>query len=318
MFLKSAKNARGNSEGNKSISLPISDSQKKLEQLIEIVIATAQSRGWSTGVRQLDKTTHRYALVDVSGGPDPCVITRGAFEICCGDDIDVSLLDTSCGTSTLSFGMNNSGLYGLNTAIQKEIQKLPWIPKPQPNGRTKSAKFGILDTPSQLGIDLRKPAGPRGRALLYVDIDGFKSINAKHTETIVDQTVLPSFQQLLSSIVEAHGYIYAEGGDEVIILLNNTSVLVACALAEDIRRTVASTVFKIGDDSVEFTVSIGVAHSDQHPKEGDLQLKANEAKRESKSAGKNRVAIASVDKGFTESNLRGFDVDKPKQAEAIQ
>jgi diguanylate cyclase (GGDEF)-like protein len=158
--------------------------------------------------------------------------------------------------------------------------------------RKKSEKFQILDSPSLRKNDLQLPPGPRGRALLYLDIDNFKVINTKYKETRVDQTLLPAFQLLLRDIVEPRGYIYAEGGDEIVILANNCSALLACAMAEDIRSTLVDTAFYVGEDTVHITVSIGVAHSDDHDTGTDLQLKANEAKDASKQRGRNRTSIA--------------------------
>ena len=59
--------------------------------------------------------------------------------------------------------------------------------------------------------------------MLYLDIDRFKTLNTKYTETEVDRTILPAFQRLIRDIVEPHGFAYAEGGDEVVVLLDNCS-----------------------------------------------------------------------------------------------
>jgi diguanylate cyclase (GGDEF)-like protein len=128
--------------------------------------------------------------------------------------------------------------------------------------------------------------------LIYLDVDFFKAVNTKHTETQIDRTLLPAFQTLLQHIVEPYGFIYAEGGDEVVVLLNNCSAYMACALVEEIRATVEETTFQVGLDSVRVTVSIGIAHSGDHASGSDLQLKANEAKNFSKHHGRNRTAIA--------------------------
>ena len=161
--------------------------------------------------------------------------------------------------------------------------------------RRKSEKFGILDSPALRKTDLQSPRGPRGRAILYIDIDHFKVLNTKYKETLIDQTLLPAFQTLLSEIVEPHGRIYAEGGDEVVVLLNNCSAFLACAVAEDIRATVEGFDFFVGADKIRITISVGVAHSQDHDTGADLQMKANEAKDQSKNRGRNRTSIARRD-----------------------
>jgi diguanylate cyclase (GGDEF)-like protein len=179
---------------------------------------------------------------------------------------------------------------------RKSFTQTKQITDSEGSERKKSEKFLILDSPSLRKNDMKLPAGPRGRALLYLDIDHFKLLNTKYKETRVDQTLLPAFHTLLRDIAEPHGYIYAEGGDEIVILLNNSSSYLACAIAEDIRITLENTKFHVGEDSVHFTISIGVAHSDDHDTGTDLQMKANEAKDISKQEGRNRTSIARRDK----------------------
>lgn len=162
--------------------------------------------------------------------------------------------------------------------------------------RKKHEKFEILDSPQLLKHDFQQPIGPNGRALLYLDIDHFKNLNTKHTETLIDKTVLPAFQNLLRDILEPYSFIYAEGGDEVVILLNNCSAFLACAMAENVRVTLEEKVFYVGENTVSLTASIGVAHSSDHGDGADLQLKANEAKSFSKKEGRNRTSIALPDK----------------------
>lgn len=164
------------------------------------------------------------------------------------------------------------------------------------NTRIKSEKFGILDSVKQKDIDILLSPGYMGRALLFLDIDHFKELNTKYTETKVDKTILPDFYRLLLEIVDPYGYVYLVGGDEMVILLNNCSVDLACVIAENIRNSIEQKEFFIDNNLVHLTVSIGIAHSKNHNAGADLQELANEAENESKRLGRNRTSIALNDK----------------------
>lgn len=165
----------------------------------------------------------------------------------------------------------------------------PWRPTVK-GAREKHQKFGILDAPGLLGTDIAATTSTLGLAVLYLDIDSFKAFNEKYTERLVDKTMLPEFQQALADCVAGKGYAYAEGGDEVIVLLPSCGERMACGFAEDLRTRLEAQVFRIGESEASVTVSIGVAHG--MPEDGAaLPDRANKAKHHAKHAGKNRTAL---------------------------
>jgi diguanylate cyclase (GGDEF)-like protein len=159
-------------------------------------------------------------------------------------------------------------------------------------GRAKSDKFRILDTPSLLEKDLKRGAGRLGCAVLYLDIDHFKQLNTVHLEREIDRSVLAPFQRLLTELVAGNGHVYAEGGDEVIILLPNANRRMAVAFAQTVLEATALSEFPVHGSTVKLTVSIGVAVA----RVGDDLLRlpevANAAKRRAKEEGRNRVTLA--------------------------
>jgi len=157
--------------------------------------------------------------------------------------------------------------------------------------RVKSEKFQILDARSQLEADLGASLGVFGCALLYMDIDHFGELNREHLETEVDRTVLPSFQRLVDDTAKGHGFAYAEGGDEVIVLLTNADGRMACAFAESLREIVAAQAFHVGGKRCGITVSIGVACAREAAELVSIQQRANEAKRLAKEEGRDRVVL---------------------------
>jgi diguanylate cyclase (GGDEF)-like protein len=166
---------------------------------------------------------------------------------------------------------------------------------PMQHGREKHQKFRILDAPQLLNADLQKLSGPFGIALLYLDIDGFKQFNTRHTERVVDRTLLPDFQRLVEGLAKGHGYTYAEGGDEVILLLRNANETMSLAFADSLRREVEAHPFAIELTRVQLTVSVGLACTAEgfHPHE--LPELANRAKAHAKKSGKNVVCVMKRD-----------------------
>ena len=158
--------------------------------------------------------------------------------------------------------------------------------------RKKAEKFGVLDSPTLLKDDLAELARAAplwGASILYLDIDEFKKFNTQFTERLVDKELLPAFQKLIEAAVDRVGYAYAEGGDEVVILLPNSPPAVSGMFAEELRARVSSTPFSVQGQTVRLTVSIGVASSVQPTEFETLPDIANHRKRDAKTAGRNRV-----------------------------
>ena len=157
--------------------------------------------------------------------------------------------------------------------------------------REKQQKFGILDAPNLLPCDLKEKSGLLGRAVIYLDIDDFKTLNTELTETVVDEFVLPPLHSLLNACVNRVGFAYAEGGDEFTALLPNASREVGIAFGETIRAAIESLRFSEAVAQVRVTASVGIAHDHPGQLDSELVKHANEAKRFAKRGGKNCVAI---------------------------
>jgi diguanylate cyclase (GGDEF)-like protein len=133
-------------------------------------------------------------------------------------------------------------------------------------------------------------------ACLYIDIDNFKAINTAHTETRVDQTVLPALQHTLERLVRHRGCAYRHGGEEFLILLPNHDRGETHDFAEKVRRTVADTTLTVENTPITVTVSIGIALWPAHGQTFDeVVLAANRAKNVAKAEGRNRVIEAISD-----------------------
>ena len=154
--------------------------------------------------------------------------------------------------------------------------------------RAKQQKFGILDAPNLLATDLEGAPGMFGRALIYFDLDNFKLVNTKFSERLVDETVLPTVQRLVAAAVVNQGYAYAEGGDEMIVLLPNATLSMGAEFADALRDALSRCLIDVHGEMIQLTASFGVAADTGGPHLAD---NANLAKNFAKSHGKNCVAV---------------------------
>lgn len=154
--------------------------------------------------------------------------------------------------------------------------------------KERDQKFGILLSPKQATLDFdtwkaHLSSGGALIAILYLDIDHFKSFNTRYTETVVDQTILPDVLRLLAGLVDQRGGGYQQGGDEFVIILPNHDKAESVAFAEKLRSHIASQQFRVRDNIETLTISGGVALWPEHGGTYDaVLLKANQAKQTAK------------------------------------
>jgi GGDEF domain-containing protein len=96
---------------------------------------------------------------------------------------------------------------------------------------------------------------------------------------------------LIDALSAGNGYSYAEGGDEVIVLLANSTEAMGQAFAAAALDRIRQKVFRIGDEEVRVTASAGLASSERFPLD-ELADAANRAKTEAKTAGRDRFIVA--------------------------
>jgi diguanylate cyclase (GGDEF)-like protein len=97
--------------------------------------------------------------------------------------------------------------------------------------------------------------------LLYIDLDGFKSVNDQYGHTVGD-AVLQAVAAALVGEVRASDVIGRLGGDELAILLWNVSELAAAAKAAALEQTVAAAVLPSVPTALRVGASAGIAMLD--------------------------------------------------------
>jgi len=180
----------------------------------------------------------------------------------------------------------------LKDAIQRLIDALDV--EPDAGGDAEpllSPKFGMLRAESQLEADFSAYVEDHGGlGLLFFDIDHFKKLNTKYTETIVDREVLVPLQRFLLNAIQSRGLGYSVGGDEFIVLLRNADSTESKAFADRLLQTVSAYAFNIGGNKETLTLSIGLACFPSDSKIlTQLREMANKAENLAKSTGRNKV-----------------------------
>lgn len=132
-----------------------------------------------------------------------------------------------------------------------------------------------------------------GVGLLFVDVDHFKALNTRLTESVVDEIVLGPLQGHILREVDGRGFAYSVGGDEFIILLRNVSKGEAVAFAERLCEHARGWKFAPSQGAhFNLTISVGVAASPEDASAlYDLRKAANLAENRAKAAGRDRVGV---------------------------
>jgi diguanylate cyclase (GGDEF)-like protein len=128
-----------------------------------------------------------------------------------------------------------------------------------------------------------------GCSLIVADLDHFKQINDLHGHEAGD-AVLRHVAKLLTEGIRGIDVCARYGGEEIAILLPQTSLLGAVELADRLRATIASRPARHSGSELAVTASFGVASYPSPVGSGDgLFPAADRALYEAKAAGRNCV-----------------------------
>lgn len=122
-------------------------------------------------------------------------------------------------------------------------------------------------------------------SIVFVDIDHFKPINDSHGHDVGDE-VLRLFAQRLRADIRSIDKLVRWGGEEFLILCQNTDVAQASVLAEKLRDTLKRHPWPHG---IGLTASFGVAEHRESEDIGELIRRADEQLYRAKAEGRDRV-----------------------------
>jgi len=127
--------------------------------------------------------------------------------------------------------------------------------------------------------------------LAMIDIDHFKNINDTYGHVTGDHA-LREFAQLIKKRVRKSDTLCRFGGEEFILLFPDTEELQGYELVEEIRKTVAETQFKIGDNlSLQFSFSAGVAECKPSANLEEVIESTDSKLYQAKQSGRNKVIV---------------------------
>lgn len=132
-------------------------------------------------------------------------------------------------------------------------------------------------------------------AVLFIDLDHFKSINDKHGHAAGD-TVLKAVAECLEACIRSSDLLGRVGGEEFSIFLFGAQLQSASELAERLRALIEALMPEVGNGQrLKVTASIGVAESgeERHSIEAIQQI-ADQAMYLAKKSGRNRVCSVSA------------------------
>jgi two-component system, cell cycle response regulator len=128
----------------------------------------------------------------------------------------------------------------------------------------------------------------RPLALLLFDIDFFKRIN-DHYGHLAGDYVLRELADAVKTRIRRDEVFARYGGEEFVIVLPETTLEGARALAESIREKVAEHEFTFQNERIPVTISIGCSMLVEDEAANDLIRRADEMLYEAKRGGRNRV-----------------------------
>ncbi|HHH12211.1 MAG TPA: diguanylate cyclase, partial [Sorangium sp.] len=156
-------------------------------------------------------------------------------------------------------------------------------------------KFHILEAPSLFYRDLqyyRRKCALRDAqlAVAYADIDDFKTLNTRYTETRVDLDVLAPFMGAIEAHMFAHGHAYRFGGDEYVLLLPNAAREVAARFLSALQRRLARTSYRGVTERPTLSIGYALVDRDTVLTDREVLAAANRAKNYVKAQQKGAIA----------------------------
>lgn len=132
-------------------------------------------------------------------------------------------------------------------------------------------------------------------SVAVVDVDHFKGVNDRYGHDTGD-LALQYIASMLEKACRKNDFAGRQGGEEFLVLLDQTGRDHAVSAAERLRRFVQENVLVVDGHSIPMTVSVGVATRVESDRSfNDLLRRADQALYAAKTGGRNRVEIADAD-----------------------
>ena len=128
-------------------------------------------------------------------------------------------------------------------------------------------------------------------SIILIDIDYFKDVNDRYGHLVGDE-VLKKMSRLIEENIRATDCFGRWGGEEFMIVCEQTNANEAYNLAEKIRNIIAEHTFDVVGAK---TLSLGVAQMRDSLSMHELLIDADDALYEAKESGRNKTIVRTVD-----------------------
>ncbi len=130
--------------------------------------------------------------------------------------------------------------------------------------------------------------------LIQLDIDHFKFVNDSFGHPVGDE-ILVQLTQVIHQHIRKEDTFSRHGGEEFAIIVRKTTWESGMEVAEKLRRVVETEVFKVGDNEVKITLSIGVAQfTPKYNTFNEMMRVSDKALYKAKNKGRNCVVLGSM------------------------
>lgn len=171
----------------------------------------------------------------------------------------------------------------LRNALQYREALIASLTDPLTGSGNRLALENTLNREIELAKRHRSPL-----SLLLVDVDDFKNVNDRWGHKTGDK-VLKMIVQKLNEVNRQTDLIFRFGGEEFVILLNETSQTGAEVIAERIRMAIEHASLDVAGQTLKVTVSLGAAAHKLNDSKDRFFQRADKALYQAKNSGKNMV-----------------------------
>ncbi len=128
-------------------------------------------------------------------------------------------------------------------------------------------------------------------AIIMADLDRFKRVNDAHGHDVGDQVLVELGNRLTTSL-RREDRVSRWGGEEFLMLVQDTDESASLEVAEKIRKAVEEAPFPTSAGPLPITLSLGLALNSERDTTETVIIRADKALYQAKQNGRNRVELA--------------------------
>ncbi len=185
---------------------------------------------------------------------------------------------------------DNTKLCETNYKLEKLNEELKDLSNRDPLTHSYNRRYFSEISNKMLSLSMRNG---NDLSIIILDIDKFKNINDTYGHSVGDKVIISLANNLEANIRESD-VVARFGGEEFVILLNNTNLENSVIIAEKIRKKIEEIEIIDGENILKFTASFGVAKYDDELDAEKIEYtitRADDALYLAKENGRNQVMV---------------------------